>query len=106
MRSDQRNASRKILKVKALLNVDGMETQRVRTLDVGSDGVCLVTDNAIKVGAAATVHFEIFHDGKLQPITARSKVQYCILSNEGFKVGFQFVNVELQALATLSKFLH
>lgn len=106
MRSEQRNASRKILKVKALLNVEGLETQKARTLDVGSDGVCLVTDNPLKPGTLATVHFEIFHDGKLQPITARSKVQYCILSNEGFKVGFQFVNLDLSAMAVLSKLLH
>jgi hypothetical protein len=33
-------------------------------------------------------------------------VQYCILSNAGFKVGFQFVNLELSSMTILSKYMH
>jgi hypothetical protein len=106
VRSEQRNTSRKILKVKALFNLEGVGTMAGRTLDVGTDGVCLLLDNPLKPGAGGTVQFELFHEGKATPVTARARVQYCILSNGQFKIGFQFVNVELVAMAALSKFLH
>ena len=106
MRSDQRNTTRKILKVKALLSINGNTPQVARTLDVGADGVCLVLDNPVAPGTVADVYFEIFHDGKLQPITSRSKVLYCILSNAGFKVGFQFINLELTSMTVLTKYMH
>ncbi len=89
-----------------MLNLEGIAPQPARTLDVGSDGVCLVLANPLHPGTVATVRFEIFHDGKATPVTARSKVTYCILGHDGFKVGFQFVNLELSAMAALSKFLH
>jgi hypothetical protein len=106
VRSEQRNTSRKILKVKALLHIEGAETVVGRTLDVGTDGVCLLLEFPLQPGSNGTVYFEIFHDGKAKPITARARVQYCILSNGEFKVGFQFVNVDLTGMAALSKFLH
>lgn len=106
MRSDQRNTVRKILKVRALLSIDGSEPLVARTLDVGADGVCLVLDNPLPAGTVADLYFEIFHDGKLRPITSRAKVQNCILSNAGFKVGFQFLNLELASVTILSKYMH
>lgn len=89
-----------------MLQMEGGDTQTARTLDVGTDGLSLLLDNPVPAGATGTVYFEIFHDGKLKPITARSKVQYCILSNAGFKVGFQFINLELASVTILSKYLH
>jgi hypothetical protein len=94
------------LKVKALLSIDGGQPVTARTLDVGADGLCLVLDNPLPPGLVADVYFEIFHDGKLRPITSRAKVQYCILSNAGFKVGFNFLNLELASVTILSKYMH
>ena len=102
---EQRKSKRKILKVKALLTMEGTETVPGRTVDVGGDGLCLLLGISLTPGMIGTVRFEIFHDGKAIPITARSRVQYCILSNGEFKVGFQFINLELSAMASLSRFL-
>lgn len=106
VQNEQRTSKRKILKVKALLTMEGAETVMARTIDVGGDGVCLYVPNALKAGAIGMVRFEIFHDGKATSISARSRVQYCILSNGEYKIGFQFVNLELSAMASLAKFLH
>ena len=103
--SEQRTNKRKILKVKALLMMEGGDTVLARTVDVAGDGLCLLVGTSLKPGAVGTVRFEIFHEGKAISITARSRVQYCILSNGEFKVGFQFVNLELSAMASLSRFL-
>ena len=44
-------------------------------------------------------------DGKLVTISARAKVMYCIISNNEFKVGFQFLNLELTAMTALARFM-
>jgi hypothetical protein len=103
--SEQRTNKRKILKVKALLMMEGAETVLGRTVDVAGDGLCMLMPVSLKAGAVGTVRFEIFHEGKAISIIARSRVQYCILSAGEFKVGFQFVNLELSAMASLSRFL-
>lgn len=104
--NEQRAAKRKLLKVKALLTMDGAETLVARTMDVSCEGVSLLTPEALKPGTGGMVRFEIFHDGKARLFSARSRVQYCILSNGEYKVGFQFVSLELSAMASLAKFLH
>ncbi|MFL6656597.1 MAG: PilZ domain-containing protein [Massilia sp.] len=103
--SEQRQSTRKVLKVKALLMMEGAETVLGRTVDVAGDGVCLLLGNSLKPGTIGTVRFEIFHEGKATSITARSRVQYCILSSGEYKIGFQFVNLELSAMASLARFL-
>lgn len=104
--NEQRREKRKVLKVKAKLVLEGAQPVFVRTADVGADGVSLVVPTVLKAGTTCMVHFDIFHDGKSSTINARSRVQYCVLSNGEFKVGFQFLQLEMAALASLSKFLH
>lgn len=106
VQNEQRTSKRKILKVKALLTMEGAQTVIGRTIDVGAEGVCLFVPGALKAGAIGVVRFEIFHEGKATSFSARSRVQYCILSNGEYKIGFQFVNLELSAMASLAKFLH
>ena len=106
MHNEQRQTKRKVLKVKAQLTMEGEQVISARMIDVGGEGLCLATPIALKTGAVGMVRFEIFHEGKSVPIAARSRVQYCILSNDEYKIGFQFVNLELSAMASLSKFLH
>ena len=106
LQNEQRIGKRKVLKVKALLTMEGRDTVLARTVDVGGEGVCLLVPHALQAGATGMVRFEIFHDGKVTPISARSRVQYCILSNGEYKTGFQFVSLELSAMASLSRYLH
>lgn len=103
---EQRQSQRKILKVRALLTLPGAEPVVCRTIDVGGDGLCLAAPDSVRPGSSATICFEIFHAGKASAITVKAKAQYCILSNAEFKVGFRFVNLELSAMASLSRFLH
>ena len=106
VQTDQRQSKRKILKVKALFKLEGgSSTMLARTVDVSGEGVSVVVADSVQPGAHGQVRFEIFHDGKPTPISARARVQYCILSNGEYKVGLQFVNLELSAMAALSRFL-
>ncbi len=104
--NEMRASVRKALKVKALLAMEGEDTIMARTADVGGDGLCLLVGKSLKAGAIGMVRFELFQDGKAKSIAVRAAVQYCILSNGEYKVGFRFVNLELSAMASLSRFLH
>ncbi|MES2014998.1 MAG: PilZ domain-containing protein [Pseudomonadota bacterium] len=102
---EQRSNKRKLLKVKALLKIDGMETVLGRTLDVAGDGLSLQLDSAVKPAELGMVGFELFHEGKMTSITARVRAQHCVLGSGGFKVGFQFVNLDLGMMAALGRYL-
>ena len=104
--NELRSSIRKPLKVKALLAMEGEEAMIARTADVGGDGLCLMVGKALKQGAIGMVRFELFHEGKSKLIAVRAAVQYCILSNGEYKIGFRFVNLELSAMASISRFLH
>ncbi len=103
--NEQRKSIRKVLKVKALVTVDGGAPFLARTLDLGGDGLCLVVPQRIAQGAMAEVRFELFHAGKATPISVKTRAQYAILSSDEYKVGFQFVNLELSSMASISRFL-
>lgn len=104
--SELRSSKRKVLKVKALLAMEGEDTIMARTADVGGDGLCLLVGKALKTGAVGMVRFEIFQDGKVKSIAVTARVQYCILSSGEYKVGFRFVNLQLSAMASLAQYLH
>ena len=102
---EQRTSARKILKVKATLAIDGGAPVRVRTNDISASGMSLTVPKPCKPGAAGLVSFDLFYDGKVTAIHVRSKVAYCILSGNEFKLGVSFLNLDLGAMTTLAKFL-
>ena len=104
MNNEQRQEQRKVFKTKAMLTAGGARLA-ARTLDICSSGMCVTVAEPMKPGTPADVAFDLFHDGKITPIQARAKVSYCILSSGDFKVGMQFVNLDLSAMTTLAKFL-
>jgi c-di-GMP-binding flagellar brake protein YcgR len=103
--TEQRQSTRKILKAKAALVMEGEAPLACRTTDVSSNGVSLQVPNPIRSGQAGQVMFDLLVDGKIVNINARAKVQYCILSQGEFKVGLEFLNLPLAAMTSLSRFL-
>jgi hypothetical protein len=103
--NEQRKSPRKILKTRALVVFDGAAPILSRTSDVGSNGICLTHGQPMPTGADCALSFELFLDGKPMTIKTRSKAMYCIFSNGEYKIGFQFVNLELAAMTQLAKFM-
>jgi hypothetical protein len=103
--TEQRKSARKVLKTKAMLVMEGAGAVAGRTTDLGANGVSISVPDPLAVGQTGQVSFDIFVDGKLTTISARSKALYCIYSNGEFKVGFQFLNLELAAMTALARFL-
>jgi hypothetical protein len=103
--SEQRTSARKIVKVKAVVALEGQPPILARTMDVGANGVSLAVPGPLPAGQIAQVTFGVLVDGIATSINARSKVMYCILGNNEFKVGFQFLSLELATMTALARFL-
>lgn len=105
MLTDQRKSARKILKVKAVVAMDGQAPMLVRTLDISANGVSISVPEPMRGGQAGQISFDLMVDGKSTPIATRVKVMYCIFSSDEFKIGFQFLNLDMNAISQLARFL-
>jgi c-di-GMP-binding flagellar brake protein YcgR len=88
-----------------MLAVEGTVPVACRTADVGANGVSLLVQHPITAGQVGQVAFDLLVDGKVVRINARSRVQYCILTQGEFKAGLEFLNIELAAMTALARFL-
>jgi c-di-GMP-binding flagellar brake protein YcgR len=91
--------------VKAVVALPGQAPMPARTLDVAANGVSITVADPLPVGQAGQVGFDLLVEGKLTRIAAQAKVIYCIFSSGQFKVGFQFLNLDLSAMTQLARFL-
>ena len=105
MFNEQRQTARKVLKVKAVLAMEGMPPVTVRTNDINASGLSLTTPGPLAVGSSGQVAFDLFFEGKATKFNVRVKTLHCILSSDEFRVGFQFLNLDLTAMTVLAKFL-
>jgi hypothetical protein len=103
--NEQRTSPRKVLKARAVVTFDGAAPLVARTLDVGANGICISYPQPLQPGQACELSFDVFLDGKANTIKTRSKAMYCIFSNGAYKIGFQFLNLELSAMTLLAKFM-
>jgi hypothetical protein len=103
--TEQRKSARKILKVRAVLAMDGQAPVPVRTVDIGANGVSVTVPEPLPAGQLGQVSFDLLVDGKAAPVTGRVKTMYCIFSSGEFKAGFQFLNLDLNSLSQLARFL-
>lgn len=102
---EQRLAPRRALKVKVLIAPEAVEPVIARTLDISSSGLCVNTMQPMPLADTAQLRFDLLVDGKANPIQVKCKVLYCVLSGSEYKVGFQFLNLNLTAMTTIAKYL-
>lgn len=105
MTTDQRKSARKILKVKAVVAMDGQPPLLARTTDISGNGISITMPHPMQPGHGGQLAFDLLVDGTPVPVKARAKVMYSILSGDDFKVGFQFLNLDLNAMSQLARFL-
>lgn len=105
MFNEQRTSPRKVLKARAVVTFDGAAPLAARTVDVGGNGLCLTYTQPMPAGGECTLSFEVLLDGKLHTVKTRSKSLYCIFSNGEYKVGFQFLSLDLAAMTLLAKYM-
>jgi hypothetical protein len=103
--NEQRKSERKVLRTRARVAMEGEAPASGRTSDLGANGVSISLPDPLLVGQTGQVSFDLLVDGKLVPISARAKALYCIFSTGEFKVGFQFLTLELAAMTAVARFL-
>lgn len=102
---EQRQAGRKVLKVKAVVAMEGSNPIPARTMDVAASGMCVALDQPLSVGQAGQIAFSMYFDGQAHMLNVRGRVSYCIFGGGEFKVGFQFTNLPMDAAGTISKYI-
>ena len=102
---DQRQGVRKILRVRAMMVIDGAAPVPARTFDLSLAGVSVTSGSKLEPGQVGQVVFEMLVDGKPQIITCRAKVSHCIFSGNEFKVGFVFLPLNADATAAITKYM-
>ncbi|WP_229424952.1 MULTISPECIES: PilZ domain-containing protein [unclassified Massilia] len=93
------------MKTRAMVAAEGAAPVMGRTSDLNEGGVSISLPGPMAAGQTAQVRFDLLVEGQLVPINTRARVQYCILSGGDFKIGFQFVNLDMGATTALSRFL-
>jgi hypothetical protein len=102
---DSRQGARKILRVKAMIVMDGAGPVAARTFDLGLAGMSLTSENKVIIGQTGQVVFEMLVDGKPQLISVRGKASHCIFSGDEFKLGFTFLPLDNDAAGAITKFM-
>lgn len=106
MGEEQRLQERKILRTKALLRMDGMEQFLVKTMDISTAGVGVACPKLLQQGQVGQIAFEMYFNGRNYKVASRVKVMYCIYnSSDGFKVGMQFINLDMSSASAITKFM-
>lgn len=76
-----------------------------RTTDISASGVSLTVPHPVPSGQTVQVRFDMLVEGAVVPVNTRGKTLYCILSGGEFKVGLQFLSLELGMMTALARFL-
>lgn len=85
--------------------MEGATPAAARTLDLGASGMSLALPYPLTVGNKGAIQFDLLVAGKAKPLKASGAVIYCIFSNGEFKIGFKFMNLDLQVLTAINKFV-
>jgi len=88
-----------------MLVLDGMAALAARTVDIASNGMSITLGQMVKTGSKGNITFEMLVDGKVNLVTARVSVGYCIFSGDEFKVGLLFAGLDPATTAALTRFL-
>lgn len=103
--TDQRQSARKIFKVKALVVMDGQPPLLGRTTDLGAQGISVTVGRPMQAGQLGQLGFDLLVEGRTVPLRVRTRVMYSILSGDEYKVGFQFMHLDLNTMTELARFL-
>lgn len=88
-----------------MLAAEGSAAVLGRTSDISASGVSLTVPHPVPAGQTVQVRFDMLVEGAVVPVNTRGKTLYCILSSGEFKVGLQFLNLELGVMTALARFL-
>jgi len=106
MKPDQRLSPRKLFRAHGLVVPDGMTPVKFNAIDLAPGGICIGISMPLKSGQRCALNFDVVMNGKYQKVTVVAKVTYSVCGgSDGFKVGFQFVDINETGAAAIASFM-
>ena len=107
MTTDNRQGQRKELRVGAILTIDGADAHiLVHTMDIGKFGMGLIgVTEQFPSGTLGAIAFDLFLDGRLQNVSVRVRVAYCIPDAGAFKAGVQFLDLASPGALAIAQYV-
>jgi len=88
-----------------MLAIDGQPPLTGKSVDVSANGISVNFPSPLAAGQGGQLRFDLMIDGRFSPIDAHVKALYCIVSNGEYKIGFQFLNLDLASVTALARYL-
>jgi hypothetical protein len=102
---EQRQSPRKVLRTKVVLVIDGQGPQTGKSVDISANGISVNIADPLAVGQLGQIRFDLMIEGRFVPIDSRAKALHCIFSHGEYKVGFQFMGLDLASVTALARYL-
>ena len=104
---DRRQSHRKVLHVPAVLHLPGLAPIEIRTLDVGTDGLCAAAAVAVTSNSKCTIVLRLPQpQGPPQSMELPARVVYSVFSTtHDVKIGLHFLSPPAHAQAALNRYV-
>ncbi len=89
------STQRKVFRCRARLLLSDGKVFEVRTVDITSGGMSVMSQQDLRVGAQCSLVFELPVHGALQTLTTEVKIVYAtLIGTEGTRLGLRFVTFD------------
>lgn len=103
--SEKRMSERKALLINATLHHLGLPSLPARTIDISTNGICLLAPKSLIPGDVWRICFDLSVGGCIQPIEALALVTQQVIGSEGVRIGFQFTRMNLTSMLAISRYV-
>lgn len=99
----ERSEARTALRCKATVLFQSAPPVTGKTIDISPHGMGIHVPDHVAPGTLCGIKFTTLVNGKVVTIEVVAKVVYSICANAGFRVGFQFTNVDHAAKQAITQ---
>ena len=104
-KSEKRISSRRLLQIRVVVTSKLIDPVEARTIDLSRTGICVYTQDKLKVGEIYTVTFDVMQRGSIRKLSLQAEVVFCTYRRTGdFKVGMRFLETDPASDALMAEF--
>lgn len=104
--SEKRLSERKALLINATLHRDGVASLATRTIDISTNGMCLLAPKSLTLGDTWRICFDLCVNGAIEPIEALAVVTQQVIGAGGVRIGFQFTRLNMGSMIAISRYVN
>lgn len=103
--ADQRSSPRRPIRCKVKIIGPKGQTVNGESFDLSAGGIGVILDVHLSIGDVCTIMFAPFTHGSVKSVSVTGTVAYCMLNSEGFRTGFQFMNVPASTATVIASII-